>query len=507
MIIYHKLLDISMAHGSRIALQYDEITISYAELTEKIEKFITWTKKIGVKPGESVAVMCHSRINQAVLYFAASYLEIKLIYINFIIDSAEQEWKHVLEDASPDWVMCEDFVTTQASSTSGFSLVAAEYQRENSHRPNTAPIYIQTYTSGTTGRPKGVCYREESVYVRSMNVVDMMKIDCDSKVLITGHMFNMTGLTLCVGSLLTGATLVFLPSKSHVSIPQQIQKEKITHVLLFPYQLANLVHEESLSKEQFASLKLLAFGTAPTSSTIINTLRHFISCEWLQGYGSVETCGPITWLTEEDIKNDYLATSVGRPAPNVHITTVGRQGESLLPNSYGEIVVESPDLMLGYWDSVSKSIKSSGDSQINTYLTGDIGYIDAEGYLFLKGRSKDCILLSDGYTLFSSEVENIISKLEGVIEVAVVGCDVMSDGNEIPVAFIYSHHLELIMDNLHEHLRLHLAIKKWPQEVIFLRKAIPRNINGKMLKNKLKSHYAEYAARNITIKMKENSYV
>ena len=260
-----------------------------------------------------------------------------------------------------------------------------------------------------------------------------MKIDEYSNVLLTGYLFNTTGLPLSLATLLKGGTLSFPSFQDTKNIFAEVEDKRITHFMLQPYGIAQAFSDPNLEQRDLQCLKLIAYGAAPMPQPLLQKVRKAVCCEWLQGYGLTESCGPITWLNE----NDHLTKpdSVGRAGKDSLISIIGEERERLQPYEVGEIAIHASVAMLGYWDStLERPLPVSND----VFLTGDLGYVDEEGFLYLRGRKKEVIVTGDGFTLCPKEIEDVIQTFENVEEVAVIGWKDKADEFEYPVAFVKS---------------------------------------------------------------------
>ncbi|GEM_PF-946974 len=485
MLLYYAIKKVARKRGHHTAILASDQSITYSELAIQVEKTICYLIGQGIKPGDRIAVAAPNSIDLIYLYLAASRLNVIIIFLYDIVDVKPRELQSLLDHACPDWLLIGE--TARNGKKIEFDesriLYFSEMRTQEIKKINIPKTkskasrhFIQPYTSGTTGKPKGVCLSEKSLYVQARTIAEKMQLDEASRVLLTGFLFNTTGLPLSAAVLLRGAMLVFRSCQDVKDIFSEVEEKRITHFMLQPYGIARALTDGKLSQRDLKSLRLIAYGAAPMPPAILRKIRTIVNCSWLQGYGLTESCGPITWLDENDHRSK--PDSVGRVAAKTKIILVNEAGEELPPFGIGEIAIQGPTMMSGYWDMNSKQPTDDSFHQ-GWFRTGDLGFLDEEGYLYLKGRKKDCIVTSNGFTIYPKEVEDVIQQWEGIEEVAVVGLLHPSDNHEYPVAFI-----KMAQDIHHpafkHFLVSNLSSLKLPHYIAKTSTPLPRNRNGKV---------------------------
>lgn len=476
MILYKNFIEKVACFKDKLVIEHGKAKVTYGEFEYHVKKTIAYLQEMGITQDDRVLVISENRLEILYLCFAASYLGCTLVFLYDLLDSTEFELQSIIEDASAQWLILSQ---TYVKKMQSYASIALPYlllddicQRSLNHMIEKKPVlklhsvYIQTYTSGTTGKPKGACLTEKSFHYQLINIIHAMKIDSHSRVLLTGSLANTTGLLMGLTTLFSGGCLVFQESSE---IFHEVEKHKITHFLTQPAELEKALRDKWLFKRDLSSLKMIAYGAAPMPRKLIDEARYQLSCEWVQGYGLTETCGPITWLNENDYF--YNANSVGRPSEYIDMKIVE-----------DEIVVSGKLLMLGYWNPVNRK-----PDFISEFHTGDLGELKS-GFLYLKGRKKDCIVRANGYTLYPKEIEQVFEQYPNVYENVVVGIE--NDSGEIPVAVIRTNE-KIDLSKIKRFIQLRLSSLKWPEFIFVTQTPFPINKSGKINKDELRRQILE----------------
>lgn len=476
MILYKNLVEKMIGSQEQLAIEKGKIKITYGEFEYNVKKTIAYLQEMGIVQGNRVLVLSENRIEILYLCFAASFLGCTLVFLYDLLDSTEYELQSIIEDSCVQWLIFSKIYVKKIKSynsiTQSYLLLDDIHQRNAINMIDKKliltlhSVYIQTYTSGTTGKPKGACLSEKSFHYQLVNIIHAMKLDAHSRVLLTGTLANTTGLLMSLATFFSGGCLIF---QGVTEIFYEVEKNKITHFLTQAAELEKGMRDKWLFKRDLSSLKMVAYGAAPMPRKLIEEARHQLPCEWVQGYGLTETCGPITWLNESDYF--YNANSVGKPSEYIDIKIIE-----------DEIIVSGKLLMLGYWNAVTKK-----PDFISEFHTGDLGELKS-GFLYLKGRKKDCVVRANGYTLYPKEIENIFDQYPDVYENVVVGIE--SDFGEIPVAVVRSNK-KIDLVKIKRFIQLRLSSLKWPEFIFITQESFPINKSGKMNKDELRRQILE----------------
>jgi long-chain acyl-CoA synthetase len=271
---------------------------------------------------------------------------------------------------------------------------------------------------------------------------------------------------------------------------QTFGQEKISLTFFAPTMIRMLLDVPGVEKYDVSSLKTITFGGAPMSYELLTEAVRVLQCDFLQGFGQTEASPAVTLMDQEEyraIAKDpalkHRLISVGKDFPGVHVRIVDDQDRDVPRGEAGEVVLRGDNVMIGYY----KMPEATEETLRGGWLhTGDIGKYDEEGYLYLVDRKKDMII-SGGENIYCPEIENVIMKIKGVVEAAVVGVPHEKWG-EVPKAFVVRiAGGEVTADEILASCKENLAGYKCPKEIAFVDE-LPRNAAGKILKRKLKEN-------------------
>ncbi len=337
------------------------------------------------------------------------------------------------------------------------------------------------YTSGTTDRPKGVMHTYENFYWKSSDHVLSLGLNCETRLLVVGPLYHVGAFDLPgIAVLWQGGLLCVMRDFEPERVLASIAEERLDAAWLAPVMTSALLSQPERERYDVSSLRWVIGGGERTPEARIRTFSaYFTNARYIDAYGLTETCGGDTFM--ESGREIEKIGSTGRALAHVELEIRDDAGLPLGPGEAGEICLRGPKVTKGYWRDPEKTAASFFD---DWFRTGDVGYLDEDGFLFLTDRRKD-IIISGGENIASSEVERVLYELPQVVEAAVVGVPDEKWG-ERPVAVICLREgSELDLDTLMAHCRARLASFKVPKELI-LRDQLPRNPSGKILKRVLR---------------------
>jgi long-chain acyl-CoA synthetase len=355
--------------------------------------------------------------------------------------------------------------------------------------PSDDDLAVLLYTSGTSGKPKGVMLTHGNLQSNALagtQHAELTRADTFLGVLPQFHSFGLTILTLL--PLRIGARVVYTARFVPRKIVSLIEEQKPDVFIAVPSMYGALLSVKSATPDSFKSIRLAVCGAEPLPDVIYEAYRQRFNVELLEGYGLTETSPGCNWSTPSHTKRH----SVGLPLPGVGNYIVDENNNLLPPNTDGEIVLTGPNLMKGYYklddktaEVITEVTPPGADKPRRAFRTGDIGKLDEDGFLFITGRKKEMLIVG-GENVFPREIEEVINTHPAVAASAVVG---KLDGmrGEVPIAFI-----ELIEDAefdepaIRNHCRESLAQFKVPKEIHKLDQ-LPRNPTGKIMRRELKA--------------------
>lgn len=341
-------------------------------------------------------------------------------------------------------------------------------------------IYNIIYSSGTTGQPKGIMltHRIRAMYMTLF--ANAFRITPESVVMHSGSIiFNGSFLTI-MPVMYQGATFVLMPEFNVADTLAILIKEKVTHTILVPSQIIQMLECPDFNSTQLPHLEMILTVGAPLDKKYKGELEERLPGLFYELYGLTE--GFVTILDKTEAVKKM--GSVGKPPQFSEMKIVNEQGEQVSTGEVGEIVGKGPLLMKGYYKDEMRTAEAIKDGWL---YTGDLGYVDEDGFLFLAGRKKD-LIISGGVNVYPTDIESIIVKHPDVLEAAVFGVPDTKWG-EAPVAAVVMRNETISASELKEWIneRLHVRYQKL-SDVIYL-KEFPRNVAGKVLKRTITEEY------------------
>ncbi len=280
-------------------------------------------------------------------------------------------------------------------------------------------VVAQFYTSGTTGHPKGAQLTHHNLVTEMTLLNDVVPSTTDDVILVCMPQFHVTGSLLGLFSHARGARAVVMRDPVPAEILRLIPAEGVTGTIFVPALILFLLQTPGCHEADFSTLRFIIYAASPIPHDLLRQAMATFGCDFIQVYGLTETAGAITELSMADHLADGGARlgSCGRPVHNVEIRVVDAVGRDLPAHEIGEIVVRGPYVMRGYWNLPEATAAAIRDGWFHT---GDAGYFDADGYLYVYDRIKDMII-SGGENVYPAEVESALFGHPAVADVAVIG--------------------------------------------------------------------------------------
>ena len=481
--------------AARTAVICGEERFDYGHLYERCARLVSGLRSLGAQPGDRIAILsfnCH-RMIEAFLGVPAG----GMVIVPLNTRLAPAELHAILADADARVLLCDRDPGELAALVAHVVRLPEEYEALLAASASTPAelggdgigendLAAMFYTGGTTGRSKGVMLTHRNVIANTYHKTLAVRIETDDVFLAAPALFHTAGTAALHGLCWRGATTVVQPTFAAAGALDLIERHRVTFAVPVPTMLAALVDEQRRQPRHVDSLRLLGHaGSAITSAVLRRVHETFPHVQLAHFYGATETAPIVTHLMHEERELDTaLAGSCGIPVMGVRVRVVDPVGAECATDDVGEVVVQGPNVMAGYWRNPVATAEALVDGW---YHTGDLGRIDGGGNLFIVDRAKDMIV-SGGENVYSAEVEDVLARHPAVAEVAVFGVPDERWGEAVHAVVTtrpgVDHHG--LAAALREHCRAAIAGYKVPKEIELWTEPLPRSGPGKVLKRQLR---------------------
>ena len=518
----HRILDRAVTYfPNRLAIVDGNIRWTYRELGARVNRLANALAGLGLRKGDRVAILDWNSSRYAEAYYACALSGLTFLPLNSRLAAPELEYIFDDSDAralllSKPFAGIYDELKSRAPSleiTIGMgldelsngmhdyeALLAAATDQAHPVAASGNDIIQIYYTSGTTGDPKGVCLTNDNIYWCGVDCVSVMDFRLGSVWLHTAPMFHLADAVAFWAVPLVGGAQVcvhFEPER----VLHMIETERVTITSLPATLIALIANHADLSKYDLSSLTQIMYGGSPTPLGVLQKAEEFFPGEMLlHTYGITETAGLACCLHPQDhdltIGEDghYRAASCGPPTPLIDVRVIDDNDRDLPAGDIGEVVFGGPKIMREYWrkpETTAKALRGGW------YHTGDMGYLDETGHLYLVDRKKDMII-SGAENIYSVEVENVISTHPSVREVAVIGIPHEVWGEQVHAVIVpLEGALDVSSEDIIEFCRGRIGGYKIPKSISFDDGPLPTTGPGKIAKRRLRDPFWEGADRRI----------
>ena len=487
-------------------------TLTYAELHRRADQVAGLLAAAGTKPGDRIAWLGRSNEAFFEIFFGAARARVCLAPINSRL--AIPEIAFILQDSganlffvTPEFYAAAQTVVSQVDRPVRLVGVGADcegfdsYQGLRDAAPSTAltpPVasddVLQLYTSGTTGLPKGVRLdnRNYASFMELRTQVEGFDYTADDTVLIVMPLFHVAGTNISFSGLAAGGRIVLLPEFSPAAVLRLIEAERVAHVFLVPAMINMLLQAPEIDGADLSTLKTVAYGASPIGEAVLAAATARFGCGFIQFYGMTESTGAGTFLSPGEHRPELLR-SCGRAWPTMAVRILDDDGKEAAVGEIGEIAIQGGMVMAGYWNRPEATAETVTPER--WLKTGDAGYRDENGYIFVHDRVKDMIV-SGGENIYPAEVENASLGCPGVADAAVIGVPDERWGEAVKAIIVAHADGAPDPQAVIAWARERIAGYKAPKSVDFI-EVLPRNASGKVLRRELRKPYWEGRARNV----------
>ena len=498
--------------GAKTALVFEGRKTTFAQFERHVASAAAALRGIGVQPGTRVAYLGKNSDHYLELLFACMRIGAVMTPINWRL--AAPEVAYIVSDArAPILFLGLELCASAAALTLDCTLLkhviamecdgppewptyaawrdAARNAVAPMHTPKPSDIAVQLYTSGTTGRPKGAMLTHDNfVSMRRLSQqadVPWSRWRDDDIALQAMPVAHIGGTGFGIWALFYGVTTFIAREFDPLKVLDFIEHDGVSKLFLVPAAMQFIVRQPRARQIDYSRLGTVMYGASPIPPALLAECIEVFKCGFVQMYGMTETTGTVVALAPEDhdLARPELLRAAGRPLPGVELAILDANGGHLPTGAIGEIAVRSPANMAGYWN-LPDATRTTIDRG-RWLRTGDAGYIDANGYLFVHDRLKDMIV-SGAENVYPAEVENAIFGHPAVAEVAVVGVPSDKWGEEVKAIVVLKPGAAADAQGIIDWTRERVAGFKTPKSVDFVT-ALPRNASGKILRRELREPY------------------
>lgn len=507
-LVYHRqLLPIAERNPDKVAFIDGATTSTFGAHLERVGRVAGALDRLGVRPGDRFAVMALNSLPFLELYHAAFLGAGVINPLNLRL--AAKELAYILADSGTKVCFTDAFfagVIDQVREQTNLEHVVMIGAGDAPHdaryddlveaatatipdEPDETDPVVLMYTGGTTGLPKGVLLDQRAEMLNLYHVAMRFGIEEHEVYLHQTPMFHAASMGGILGVPSQGGTSTFVALFDPAAVMASIEQHHVSMTVMVPTMIGMLVNHPEFRPERLASLHKLVYGASPMPTALLEKLlATFPELDVYQGYGMTESSAVLTVLGPgEHRAGGALLRSAGRSLPGVVLTIQDADGNTLSPGEKGEVCARAGNFMVGYWNNPAATDDAFRGGW---YHTGDAGYLDDSGYLFLVDRVKDMIV-TGGENVYSVEVENAIATHPAVAQVAVIGVPHETWGEAVHAIVVLHPGATATEAEIIEHARASIAGYKVPKSVEFRTEPLPMSGALKVLKRELRGPYWE----------------
>ncbi len=500
--LFDQVSDFARQRAECTALITGSRRISYGELDDRARRVGNGLHALQLERQSRVAILCRNRHEFFEIWQGAAMAGHVLTPINvklaareiaFILNDAQARLLFV-DEAFHDLVqeISSELSTVQQIFTLGSHPQWLSYSDWRDGQSAAEPprslfpddTVVQMYTSGTTGFPKGVELGHTSVLACVRSMMGLAAWSPGEVALVTAPLFHTAGCAWAHCALQSGGTVVLLEELSPASVLSAIENHRVSEALLVPALIRMVLDSPQCATTDFSSLRRILYGASPIPVSSLRQAMQVFACDFEQGYGLTESVGPVAMLRPQDHDGGRKMQSCGKAVPGTVIHVVDVDGNECATDEVGEIIVSGPQLMKAYWNRPDDTRDAIRAGWLHT---GDAGYYDADGYLYIHDRLKDMIV-SGGENIYPAEVEGVLAACSGIAEVAVIGVPDERWGEAVKALVIPQPGAQISARDITAYAHQHMASFKCPKSIDFV-DSIPRTASGKILKKVLREPY------------------
>lgn len=488
-LLLNSLVRTGREYPDQIAVREAQRSITYGELLQLIDHLADWFASNDLKKGDRVCIHLVNSIDYVCAYYACWKVNLVPVALNMFASHKEiQNWiansqgKLVLSNKLTDDAY-DIPVYSISTNTNGLLINNKKIPENVSQLPeqilDSEDIATIIYTSGTTGNPKGITLTHKNLSANVQAIINSLAIEREDVFLCVLPFFYSFGNSILHTHLATGATLVLQNSVMYpIEILKTIAREKCTGFAGVPSIYISLLKKTDFTHHDLSSLRYMTQAGGPLSVEFIEQIRERLpNVDFVVMYGQTEASARISYLPPEKLETKMGSVGIG--IDGVSISIYKPDGEECPVNETGEICITGDNVMQGYWNNPEATSRVIDHGKLKT---GDMGYLDEEGYLYIVGRQSEILKISE-HRVSPYEIEEALLLHPDVEECAVVGCSHAQSG-QFAKAFIVKNGSEVSINHLKKFCKQHLANYKIPKEIEFI-DCLPKTTSGKIKRSML----------------------
>ena len=494
----------------RVALRQDGRTLTFADLEQRTAQAASAMIAVGLQKGDRIAWLGKNSDLYYQLFYGAARIGVVMVPVAWRL--AQAEIAYIVNDTQARMLFTgPGFEDAPNGLKAGLTHVERIFGAEEAQHwilattrtsfdaagPDEA--VLQLYTSGTTGNPKGAVLSNRNLFGLRVPQLDAglpwSYWDDDEVVLACMPCAHIGGTGLGVMALAAGVTSHIMAEFEPAGILDAVATGGVTRFFMVPAALQMVINHPDAKATDFSRLKYVIYGAAPIPLELLRECMQVFGAQFLQAYGMTETTGTVVMLPPEDHdpNGNPRMRAAGKALPGVELKIIDEAGNEVQAGAVGEIVTRSSNNMMTYWNLPEATAKTmSADGWVRT---GDAGYMDADGYLFIHDRVKDMII-TGGENVYPAEVESAIYGHPAIAEVAVIGIPDDKWGEAVKAICVPKPDMAIDEASVINWARERIAGFKVPKSIDIIA-ALPRNASGKILRKDLRAPYWEGRERQI----------
>ncbi|WP_110113077.1 AMP-binding protein [Bacillus sp. CGMCC 1.16541] len=471
-------------YPKKIAVKDMNRSVTYEELQKRVYQLHAALVDAGLKKGDRLAVLMSNRMEHVELDLAAAIGGFVKVPLNYRLHP--KEIQYILDHAEAKIVIGEQSLIEQVEQTCQTIFIGQDYEEWISSKSFAEPVLLVEeddlftimYTSGTTGKPKGVMLTHRNVMSSAISLALACEITPED---VVGHVAPLTHGSNFLShiSWLFGLTQVVFNTFNPADFLHDVEQEKVSVIFMVPTMVNLMIQDSQFDAKRLRYIKSINMAGSPIAASKLKQAIEKAGPKFIETYGLVEAPMAITMMPRLELPSRL--ESCGATGPFVEMRLVDDEGNEVKQGDIGEVTCKGPLVMQGYWRNEEATADTIRDGWL---YTGDLGWIDEYGYLHLVDRKKD-VIISGGMNIYPREIEEVLNKHEGIKETSVIGKPDDKWGEVVAAYCVLNEGYHVDKEELITLCKNYLASYKKPKEVYIVQE-LPKSGYGKILKRELK---------------------